>query len=52
MNQNVQGKMGRKRILSCSRTFIIANLIVFHVVDTMAKDLEKAGYKKLSKRDN
>ncbi|KAF2272658.1 uncharacterized protein EI97DRAFT_405820 [Westerdykella ornata] len=32
--------------------FMTANPTIFHAVDTMAKDLEKNGYKKLSERDD
>ena len=32
--------------------FMTANPTVFHAVDAVAKDLEKAGYKKLSERDD
>ena len=48
----VREKEGPEKYTKPFTDFMTANPTVFHAVDAVAKDLEKAGYKKLSERDD
>jgi aminopeptidase I len=45
-------KEGPEKYTKPFTDFMTANPTIFHAVDTVAKDLEKAGYRKLSERDS
>ncbi|KAL5387411.1 hypothetical protein DPSP01_003634 [Paraphaeosphaeria sporulosa] len=45
-------KEGPEKYTKPFTDFMTANPTIFHAVDAVAKDLEKAGYKKLSERDD
>ena len=50
--QQVREKESPEKYTKPFTDFMTANPTVFHAVDAVAKDLEKAGYKKLSERDH
>jgi aminopeptidase I len=50
--EQTREKEGPEKYTKPFTDFMTANPTVFHAVDAVAKDLEKAGYKKLSERDD
>lgn len=50
--EKVREKEGPEKYTKPFTDFMTANPTIFHAVDAVAKDLEKAGYKKLSERDD